>query len=385
MARTYKIKSYKRIYRRSFRNTILRWFLIFTAIVFLLFLGWKLYQPLSNWMEDFTLPSLPTFEKEEQQDTEETPADTIPDSKVEQPQVPAVTPPSMEKPKEEISLQVVTPAKKTAYLREEIVMDPALFEKAIEEAKNSGMDSIMFDLKDRDGWLLYPIRYKEGFDDYYTGHTIDLDAAVQQIKAAGLKPIASIYTFMDRRFQQAETYAGILYQGTESFWLDNALDAGGRSWLNPYSPLARDYICKLLDDAADVGFEEIVLREFCFPVGYSMDKMEFVYDDGQSKADCLKEADDLFRDKAKQLGMELWVEYPASDFGGDARPYGSDVLELLETHCVIDLSGMSSDEISAVLSMAKMKQPTADFAVLIDSEEQLGAVKEAEIDHYILQ
>ena len=112
--------------------------------------------------------------------------------------------------------------------------------------------------------------------------------------------------------------------------------------------------------------------------------MDFVYDDGQSKQDCLKEADDLFREYAKQLGMDLWIEYPAAEFGGDARPYGSDVLELLESQCVLDLSAMSDEEIASVLSAAKMQQPTADFAVLIDSEEQLDAVTAAEIDHYIL-
>lgn len=383
MARSYKIKSYKRIYRRSISSIILRWVLTLGAIALVLFLGWKLYQPLSSWLADFELPSLPTFEQQKQPENETPPPVSEPAQKEEQPQTPAVTPP-VEKPKEEIILEVTTPAKKTAYLEEETVMDSELFTKAIEAAKASGMDSVMFDLKDRDGWLLYPIQYKEGFDDYYTGHTIDLEAAVQQIKAAGLKPIASIYTFMDRRFQQAEIYAGILYQGTESFWLDNALDAGGKSWLNPYSPLARDYICKLLDDAADVGFEEIVLREFRFPIGYSMEMMDFVYDDGQSKQDCLKEADDLFREYAKQLGMDLWIEYPAAEFGGDARPYGGDVLELLESRCVIDLSGLAAEEISNALSAAKMQQPTADFAVLIDSEEQLDAVTAAEIDHYIL-
>ena len=383
MARSYKIKSYKRIYRRSISSMIHRWVLTLGAIALVLFLGWKLYQPLSSWLAGFELPSLPTFEQQEQPENETPPPVSEPAQKEEQPQTPAVTPP-VEKPKEEIILEVTTPAKKTAYFQEETVMDSELFTEAIEAAKASGMDSVMFDLKDRDGWLLYPIQYKEGFDDYYTGHTIDLEAAVQQIKAAGLKPIASIYTFMDRRFQQAETYAGILYQGTESFWLDNALDAGGKSWLNPYSPLARDYICKLLDDAADVGFEEIVLREFRFPIGYSMEMMDFVYDDGRSKQDCLKEADDLFREYAKQLGMDLWIEYPAAEFGGDARPYGGDVLELLESRCVIDLSGLPAEEISNALSAAKMQQPTADFAVLIDSEEQLDAVTAAEIDHYIL-
>ena len=173
MARSYKIKSYKRIYRRSISSIILRWVLTLGAIALVLFLGWKLYQPLSSWLADFELPSLPTFEQQKQPEDETPPPVSEPAQKEEQPQTPAVTPP-VEKPKEEIILEVTTPAKKTAYFKEETVMDSELFTEAIEAAKVSGMDSVMFDLKDRDGWLLYPIQYKEGFDDYYTGHTIDL-------------------------------------------------------------------------------------------------------------------------------------------------------------------------------------------------------------------
>ena len=379
MARSYKIKRYKRIYRRSIGSIILRWILILVLTALLVFAGWKLYQPVKQWFADFSWPTFSIEIQPEQVEVETTP---------QQPQTPEVTPTvkpqQPTKPMEEVILEVVTPAERTAYLSEETLMDAELFAKAIEDAKASGMDSIMFDLKDRTGWLLYSIEYKEGFDDYYTGKTIDLDAAVQQIKAAGLKPIVSIYTFMDRRFQQAETYAGILYEGTESFWLDNALDAGGKSWLNPYSPFARDYISKLISDAAEAGFEEIVLREFCFPVGYSMEMMDFVYDNGQSKLDCLKEVDDLFREEAKQLGVDLWIEYPAANIGADSRPYGGDVLELLENQCILDVSSMSEEDMKATLSAVKLQYPTANFAVLVNGEEQLEITEKAGISHYIM-
>lgn len=388
MARYYKTIKFKGFYRRSRRKIILRRMLILALIALMVFAGWKLYEPVSQWFGDLEFPSF-SFEKvpaEQEQEQEQEEATSQPQqTPVDTPAAtPAVKPQQPTKPMEEVVLEVTTPAERTAYLSEETLMDPELFAKAIEEAKTSGMDSIMFDLKDRTGWLIYSIEYKPGFDDYYTGNTIDLEAAVQQIKEAGLKPIASIYAFMDRRFQQAETYAGILYKGTESFWLDNSLDAGGKSWLNPYSPLARDYLSKLISDAAEFGFEEIVLREFRFPLGYSMDMMEFVYDNGQSKSDCLKEADDLFREQAKQLGVDLWIEYPATAIAGDTRPYGADVLELLEDQCVIDVTSLTVDEIPAAVSAVKMRCPTANFAALVSSEEQLSVVKNAGISHYIM-
>lgn len=401
MARSYKIKSYKRIYRRSISSIILQWLLIIGGLALLFFLGWKLYEPVSQW-----------FHREDQSETvmqeqEETAAE-VPETPTEQPQTPAITPPEEpkkeeapaapevtpeepeEKPEEvvEESLPpITTPAKQTLYLSEETLLDSDAFAAALDEAKNAGMDSVMIDLKSRDGWVIYPIQYKDGYDDYYTaGDTISLNEVAKQIRQAGMKPIASIYTFMDRRFQQAETYAGILYGDSDSFWLDKALDAGGKSWLNPYSPLARQYIVKLMSDAAEAGFGEIVLREFRFPVGGSMEKMRFVYDEGQSKQDCLKEADDFFREKAAELNVDLWIEYPASAMGGDTRPYGGDCVELLEDGCIIDLSdcGADSMELADIIATIVHQANGAELAGMTANAAQTDALQAGGIDHYIL-
>ena len=395
MARSYKIKSYKRIYRRSIGSIILRWLLALGGLALVFLLGWKLYEPLTDFFSGLEETAMKqetesevkteqTSQQKTQKEPYETPA-TVPETttKPEEPPAETVTPPTVVE--EETLPPITTPAQRTAYLSEETVLNVESFAKAISDAKASGMDRVMFDLKSTDGWVIYPIQYKEGIDDYYTaGETISLEEAAKQIREAGMKPIASIYAFKDRRFQQAETYAGILYKGSESFWLDNALDAGGKAWLNPYSPLAREYIGKLISDAVEAGFGEIVLREFRFPVGYSMDQMEFVYDEGQSKLDCLKEAADYFRTYAEDLEVDLWIEYPAANMnGGDTRPYGGDAAELLEDGCVIDISNLADEDASAALSTAKTKQPDADFAALISNEEQLQLLDTAGIDHYI--
>lgn len=391
MARSYKIKTHKRIYRRSVGSMVLPWLLALVGFVLVFLLGWKLYAPLTHFLGQIVEAPVEQ-EMEAQSNTQQTPQ---PEPTAE----PSPMPETSTKAEETASETVTAPtdtveealppitgtAQRTAYLSKESVLDVEAFAAAIADAKAAGMDSIMFDLKSTDGWVIYPIQYKEGFDSYYTAReTISLEEAAKQIREAGMKPIASIYTFRDRRFQQAETYAGILYKGSESFWLDNALDAGGKAWLNPYSPLARDYVCKLMGDAAEAGFEEIVLREFRFPVGYSMDQMEFVYDGGRSKLDCLKEADDLFRSYAEELGVALWIEYPAANLnGGDPRPYGGDALDLLEDSCVLDIRNLADDQASAALFAAKAKQPAANFAAFVSGEEQLQLLDAAGVTHYI--
>jgi len=400
MARSYKIKSYKRIYRRSIGSIILRWLLILVILLLLFFLGWKLYEPIAEW---FHKEPEAVVQEQKQQETEstvgtpepsteqQTPVITLPEepNQQETPVIPPVeSPVEPEKSQEESLPPITTPAMKTLYLSEETLFNNEAFAAALTDAKSAGMDSVMIDLKSRTGWVVYPIEYKEGYDDYYTaGDTISLEDVAKQIREAGMKPIASIYTFMDRRFQQAETYAGILYGDGDSFWLDNSLDVGGKSWLNPYSPLAREYIVKLMSDAAEAGFGEIVLREFRFPVGAAMDKMRFVYDEGQSKQDCLKIADDYFREKAAELNVLLWIEYPAAAFlDGDTRPYGGDCSALLEDGCIIDLSACGNDkmELADIIATIAHKAKGAELAGMTANDTQTDALQAAGIDRYIL-
>ena len=48
-------------------------------------------------------------------------------------------------------------------------------------------------------------------------------------------------------------------------WLDSTPALGGKSWLNPYMENARTYIAELAGDAAQKGFELIVLTDVNFP------------------------------------------------------------------------------------------------------------------------
>lgn len=403
MGRTYKIKSYKRIYRRSMGSIVLQWVLILGALALLFFLGWKLYEPLSAMFSG----EEELVQTEQEAETKQPEAETTPgEPKTEE----STTPPVVEEEakKEEPADEAETEedpepvalaeaALRTAYFPMSMVQNKSSFTNGIANVKAAGMDSIMIDLKSEEGWVNYPISYKEGYDDYYTAEDlISLEEVAQQIKDAGMKPIASIYTFMDRRFQQAETYAGILYEGSEDFWLDNSLEAGGKSWLNPYSPLARDYICKLIDDAADAGFTEIVLREFRFPVGAAMDQMKFVYDDGQSKLDCLKEAAELFKKHAASKGVHLWIEYPAAALTvGDSRPYGGDASQLLRDQVLIDLSAVQNDALNATLVTVQDQAAAAQaqLGILLSVgnnsdnqlQSQLLALQRAGITRYLLK
>ena len=354
---------------------------VFVVVVLLLLAGWKLYEPVMDFLTREKPPKEnPSKQEEIVAEAPETPA-------VQQPVTEEKAPEAAPQPPVETVPEVIpqppaetAPAMKTVYLSKETVLNEEAFSAALSDAKAAGMDSVMFDLKSREGWVIYPISYQEGFDDYYTARdTVSLKETAEKIREAGLKPVASLYTFMDRRYQQSQVYAGILYEGSDMFWLDNSPEAGGKSWLNPYSPLAKDYLKKLMSDAAEAGFEEIVLREFRFPVGAYMEKMRFVYDGGQSKLDCLKAAAEEFRSYGEEIGLTVWIEYPATALlGGDERPYGGACAELLTDNCMVDFSG--SDSVAEIVRLSN----GAQLGAMIAHEAQSAALRGAGIDRYIL-
>ena len=78
MRRSYKIKSYKRIYRRSLGSIILRWVLILGVLVLLFLLGWKLYEPISRFFSG-EVPPVEQGEEQNNQDEAEPEPNPIPE------------------------------------------------------------------------------------------------------------------------------------------------------------------------------------------------------------------------------------------------------------------------------------------------------------------
>ena len=195
MARPYKIKRHKRIYRRSAGSILARVAAIVAAIAVLFGLGWALYGPVSDWISQ--KQNGPTEQQEMVPGVSEPAA---------QPQQQEAAPPAdePEKPSEPSELT----ASKTAYLDNQTVADPQAFSQALQQAVEQGYDSILFDLKSQDGTVHYSIDYNETVNARVTAeHPIDLQQTAQQILDAGLMPVASIYTFHDNIYPLADNSA----------------------------------------------------------------------------------------------------------------------------------------------------------------------------------
>ena len=354
MGRPYKIKRHKRIYRRSAGNIILRVLIIVAAVAALFSIGWMLYTPVSDWISQRQNPDTAVIGESSAQsdglDADETTSDQSGVS---------------EETETEDQQQAVLSQAQTAYLPIETVADEQKFAQALLGRK------VLFERPETwnslynptsDGTVNYPISYNPSTDALVTGTTtVDLNAVVQQIRDAGLVPMASIYTFRDHRYPSANNAAATQYMDSDFLWVDNDPEKGGKAWLNPFSQQAQDYIRKIVDDACAAGFEQIVLQGVQFPEGYSLDMIDYGEHASDDKHAFLQQYLQEMTTYAEGKGVELTALFPATSvLGGETKMYFGDVSTIIGDSAVLDLrlevfgNGIQTDLLS-------IPDPSADL------------------------
>lgn len=391
MGKPYKIKHHKRIYRRSAGSIILRVLVIVAAVAVLFGLGWALYAPVSSWIgqrqSNHDAPTIGTSDQTSDTDTQQTEEETSAEA-------PSVS-------------QENTVTSMTAYLPIETIAEPQLLANALQSAADAGYDSIMFDLKSADGTVNYAISYNELTDARVTRQNpIDLNAVAEQIRQAGLIPVASIWTFRDNLYPSANNAASTYYQDSDFLWVDNSPEKGGKPWMNPFSQAAQDYIRKIVDDACTAGFRSIVLQGVQFPEGYALDMIDYREHAGEDKHTFLKTYLSQITEYAAGKGVELMPLFSApSMLGTNNAMYFGDTSDLSPALTAVDLrlsvfgSGLNTDSVSIPEPAANAyntiktagaavctKLPAGQLVCVLDGSDssELQGATESGIKRYII-
>lgn len=120
------------------------------------------------------------------------------------------------------------------------------------------VNSLIIPLKNDDGTFNYKtlIDYKTA-DDI----TTNLTDIIEQALIKDVKLIAEISVYKDNNF--ARRYTDASFKATyKADWLDSNL----KRWITPYSQEGQDYIETIIDEILAMGFDEILLKDFYFPV-----------------------------------------------------------------------------------------------------------------------
>lgn len=123
----------------------------------------------------------------------------------------------------------------------------------------TGKSAVVVNIKRVDGTLSYPSSVKLAEGILCAG-----DAALTNLKTitgSESYTVARISALCDIAFAELHPEAAITYNdGT--LWNDDY----ARHWLNPASEVTQQYLCDLAKECAALGFDEILLDQFRFPV-----------------------------------------------------------------------------------------------------------------------
>lgn len=246
MAKPRKVVRTKRIYKTHSKlpGRVMRGVLFALLIVLLVGFGYAVSKAIGGWLSN----------------TEQTPESSQQTSLSSDPAVES----SVESSEEQNETQSV---KGVVMTPDNAKLTGEALENYLTGLKEEGYNTVFVTLKDENGDVWYQSDAEEAIRlNTVRSDAFDAQALCEAIKKAGLTPAAHITGLRDPKAAHVRNQNSFAYSNQlNTNWLDSSAELGGKAWLNPYMENARLYLSQLAADAADKGFEQIVVSDVNFP------------------------------------------------------------------------------------------------------------------------
>ena len=210
------------------------------------------------------------------------------------------------------------------------VIDPSTltldaFNTQLDTLKSQGITGVVLLCKNEEGKLLYQTSNEVAVSaKAVVDAPVQMSDYIQAIKEKDMVPVAAMHVFKDCTLTKVKGDYAITYGDTQTRWVDDYPENGGKSWVNPYSSAARSYMIAIAEELVDMGFEHVMYFSVQFPDGSALDKMGFGDTGGKSKMEILQEFITSSQDALAAKGVGLTVVVPQGDETVYERRYGGD-------------------------------------------------------------
>jgi hypothetical protein len=147
------------------------------------------------------------------------------------------------------------------YASAETIADESRFGELLDTIDETEINAIVVDLKDRSGHVHYESQVSLAQEAGAVQPVFDAGKVLGQIQERGIYAIARIVVFEDPVLAAAQPDLAIQDSMTGGIWESWQ----GRAWANPYRSDVWDYNIALIQEAAELGFDEIQLSYVQFP------------------------------------------------------------------------------------------------------------------------
>ena len=137
---------------------------------------------------------------------------------------------------------------------------------ALQMARADGYTAAVVTLKDKGGSFYYNTSSEmAGLADNAVKSDLTAEHICTLIKAAGLKPIASVNLLEDHNIYGGYKQGAYKFENSTSTWYDNRVESGGKPWLSPFEADTKDFVAFISDEVSKAGFESIIFDGIVFP------------------------------------------------------------------------------------------------------------------------
>ncbi len=188
--------------------------------------------------------------------------------------------------------------------------------------------------------------YQSNLNGAVTSESTDIvamTALVDRLQSKGFYTIARVSAFRDRTFGNDHVSSGLYMLNRKGLWMD----PGGMYWLDPTNATATTWITSVVLELKEMGFNEVMLADFCFP-----DSDQYIFNGDKAAA---------LQDAASKLMTACSSDNFTLSFGV------ADTSFLLpEGRCRMYLEDVSAAQIDA--TAAKVEFEDADVRLVFLSE-----------------
>ncbi len=156
---------------------------------------------------------------------------------------------------------------------EELRLTGEALEAKMGAIRAEGAEIVLFELKTEEGFLLYDTaNEKAQVYGAIDSQPAALDPLVAAAREAGLKTAAQVSALKDPKAAHLRNRNSFAFGNqTNTNWMDNSKDQGGKPWLNPYMENTRAYLSELAAELHSRGMDIILLTNLNFPTKNTKD------------------------------------------------------------------------------------------------------------------
>lgn len=152
--------------------------------------------------------------------------------------------------------------------------DRNTLDNALSELSVSGCNAVIFPMKEEGGFFNYAASVPLVQTVYEGEAPIRSSLTAKDIADAayskGLRPVALISVLNDNN-RYGDYRDGSYHTLDDDAWLDSSPEKGGKPWLSPFEDVTREYMCDIVTELSEAGFNEIIADDFIFPEFRSSD------------------------------------------------------------------------------------------------------------------